>query len=87
MMQQDFQATHWQALTALWRQQQLTDVHIRASSGEVLAAHSIVLASASGFFRYVCFSHVPEIHVCQLIAKKAWHMYQSRSFIHTPQPV
>jgi hypothetical protein len=51
IMQQHFQATHWEALTALWRQQMLCDVQLRASDGEQLAAHSIVLASASGFFK------------------------------------
>jgi hypothetical protein len=29
----------------------LCDVQLRASDGEQLAAHSIVLASASGFFK------------------------------------
>jgi hypothetical protein len=51
MRQQDFQASHWQSMTLLWRQQLLCDVQLRASSGELLSAHSVVLASSSGFFR------------------------------------
>jgi hypothetical protein len=49
-----FQASHWGALAGLWRQGQLCDVALTAAGGETLAAHSIVLASASGFFRCVC---------------------------------
>jgi hypothetical protein len=53
-------------LTALWRQQMLCDVQLRASNGEQLAAHSIVLASASGFFKYASPTHMSNasISVC-----------------------
>lgn len=66
MRQQDFQAFHWQAMTLLWRQQLLCDVQLRASSGELLAAHSVVLASASGFFRcgLCCSPWVAAIATC-----------------------
>lgn len=50
--EEEFQSKHWQSVTAMWRQGMLCDVQLRASTGELLTAHSIVLASASGFFRY-----------------------------------
>jgi hypothetical protein len=76
MRQQDFQAFHWQAMTLLWRQQLLCDVQLKASSGELLAAHSVVLASASGFFRCGCaLVHGLLKWLLSVVWDKALHAY------------
>ena len=40
-----------EAATQLWRSQELTDIELRASHGDIIHAHRLVLVTESAYFR------------------------------------